>query len=111
MNFFKRSVAAMSPLETALLASLKTEPNKWFFTGTNGADPSLIRCDNREKGVTMYLSSPESPRVHFGKLTFSEAFASAWASLALPEIQVRVEEDNKNEAARVEAQMRQRMGL
>ena len=109
MIFFKRSAAAMSPLETALLTSLKSEPTKWFFvsTGVPGRE-TVIRCDNRDKGVSVYSDWNSA---WSGKLKFSEAFHSAWYDIAFSEHSGRVSEADRNEAAKVEIQMRQRMGL
>lgn len=108
MNFFKRVTAAMSPLETALLASLKSEPTKWFFVSVSGPGPVTLRCDNRDKGVSVWVDRESA---WSGKLVYSEAFWSAWYDIAFPEHTSRVAEVDKNEAAKVETQLRQRMGL
>ena len=108
MIFFKRSAAAMSPLETALLASLKTEPTKWFFSEGSGPQTWMLRCDNRDKGVSVYVSYDSA---WSGKLKFSEAFWSAWYDIVILENDRRVKEADRIESAKVETQMRQRMGL
>jgi hypothetical protein len=109
MNFFKRSTAAMSPLETTLLASLKSEPTKWFFAPMGVPGETVIRCDNREKGVSVYVDYNGS--AWSGKLKFNDTFWSEWFDIAIPEHTSRVAEADRIESAKVESQMRQRMGL
>lgn len=121
-NFFGRLMAKpvfsqMTPLETALLESLKKEPDLWKHAeGKTPHGDVFISLTHREKGVSVNSrwSFPYDAAV--GKawqreLQFTAAFAHDWHAIAEKIAKARDEKDRATRAEAVAAEMKKRMGV
>lgn len=118
-DLFKTKVLEpqMTPLETALLESLKKEPDLWKHAeGKTPHGDVFISLTHREKGVSVNSrwSFPHDAAV--GKawqreLQFSDVFACDWHTIAEKIAKARDEKDRATRAEAIASEMKKRMGI
>ena len=100
-NLFKKPSAPMTPLELALVDSLRSNPNHWRITLVDG----VLQSHNRELGVIL-STIPKSGRVYCRKLAFGEDFCRIWYLTADKIFSERLAAESAAEAAQTEATLK-----
>lgn len=96
--------APLTPIEEALIKSLKSETEKWFVV-SNDTPLTLM---NREKAIAVTVSYGVAAS---GKLHFSNRFSDEWNRLAVAIRDQRNRQNDEIEAARMKRQFEKALGL
>ena len=96
--------APLTPIEEALLKSLKSETEKWFVV-SNDTPLTLI---NREKAIAITVTYGIASS---GKLRFSDRFANEWSRLAVAIRDQRNRQNDEIESAKMKRQFEKALGL
>lgn len=105
-NLFKKHTAAMTPLETALLGNLRTNPNGWRIEMVNG----VLTAHNRELSIIIGVK-PSCGVAYSKKLDFGAVFSSAWSTLASSLYFGRLRVETKIEADATEAALKKALNV